>query len=346
MTFAVHTEKLNLISIVAAEHHDEIHDAKVSQRRQQQQQQQQQHPQYSASTNERKHDDIGTVNPHFNVRSFESRMYEMTSLFQLAVPTFIIQLGAIIPGFTVASYIGRKYSTDIVYLDGYTLASLTVNLFTLSLLQGLNTASDTLSPQAYGAGNMKEVGYLAVRGFFASMIVVLPITILLIFYMKPMLLWIGEDSDSVTHACAWFQVYACAIPFNALYQVTTKFLSAQNQMQPLVRCCLLSTCIVLPISLYTMGSSYGYIGTAIAIAIYQVFQSTSLIIYLWILQPHDPSTWPGLCDSIQNAILLKPFLSYMVRRFFRDPNSPIIIDFIYLEDGTPRILLTSLSFFQ
>jgi multidrug resistance protein, MATE family len=318
MTFAVHTEKLNLISIVAAEYHDEVHDAKVLQRQQQQQAaagSNDSMKKNSAITNGTNDDDdvSDAVNPYKNVRSYESRMYEMISLFQLAIPTFIIQLGSIIPGFAIASYVGRKYSNDIVYLDGYTLASLTANLFTLSLLQGLYTASDTLSPQAYGAGNMKEVGYLAVRGFIASMMVVLPITILLIFYMKPLLLWIGEDSESVTHACAWFNIYAFAIPFYALYQVTTKFLSAQNQMQPLVVCCLLSTCVVLPISLYTLGKLYGYIGTAIAIVIYQIFQSISLILYIWIIQPHDTSTWPGLYDGIRNAIMLKPFLSYMVR---------------------------------
>jgi Na+-driven multidrug efflux pump len=253
------------------------------------------------------------VNPHPDVTSLESRWYEMNALFQLTLPTMIIQLGQVIPGFAIASYIGRTYSNDISYLDGYTLASLSVNLFTLSLLLGLYTASDTLSPQAYGAGNMKEVGYLAIRGFLASMMVVLPIIVLLMYYMKPMLLWIGEDRMSVTHACAWFNIYAYSIPFYALYQVTLKFLSAQNQMQPLVICCLISTCLVLPISLYTFGTTYGYIGTAIAMSVYQSFQAILLLLYIYIRQPHDPSTWSGLWDGIQNAMQWKPLIDYMVR---------------------------------
>ena len=332
MAFAVHTEQLNLISIVAEEYHDEVHhDAKALFLLQQQQQQAAGVPtndtvtqknasnhtnglynENSTNTTNNSSSHCILINPYKNTQSYESRIYELISLFQLTLPTFIVQLGSIIPGFVIASYIGRTYSIDIIYLDGYTLASLTANLFTLSLLQGLYTASDTLSPQAYGAGNLKEVGYLAVRGFIASMIVVLPITILLIFYMEPLLLWIGEDRDSVIHACAWFQIYACAIPFYALYQVTTKFLSAQNQMQPPVICCLLSTGIVLPIALYTFGSIYGYLGTAMAMVIYQIFQSISLILYIWIIQPHDPSTWSGWYDGIQNAIVWKPFVSYMV----------------------------------
>ena len=128
-----------------------------------------------------------------------------------------------------------------------------------------------------------------------------------------MLLWIGEDGESVTQACTWFNIYALAIPFYALYQVTMKFLSAQNQMVPLVICSLLSTCMVLPISLSTLGTRYGYVGTAMAMVVYQIFQSVSLILYLWIRQPHDPDTWSGWYDSLQNALLWKPFLTYMVR---------------------------------
>ena len=261
-----------------------------------------------------RNDESPCFNPHKDVTSFESRWYEMNALFQLTIPTLIIQLGQVIPGFTIASYIGRTYSNDISYLDGYTLASLTANLFTLSLLLGIYTASDTLSPQAYGAGNMKEIGYLAIRGFLASMMVLIPIVILLVCYMKPMLLWIGEDRMSVSHACSWFNIYALSIPFYALYQVTLKFLSAQNQMKPMVVCCLISNCVVLPLSLQMYGTMYGYIGTAIAMTVYQSFQAILLILYVWILRPHDPSTWSGLRDGISNATQWKPLIEYMVRR--------------------------------
>jgi multidrug resistance protein, MATE family len=314
MSFAVHTEKLNLISAVASEVNDEIHEAKLQEAQRWKTQTQPTNTVMASSTDDNNNNNDRT-NPHKNVRSIQSRMYELECLLRLAIPTLIIQLGSVLPGFTVASYIGRTFS-NVTYLAGFTLASVTGNLFTLSLLQGLYTASDTLSPQAYGAGNMKEVGYLAIRGFIASMMVVLPITLLLIIYMKPLLLWIGEDTESATHASVWFRIYAFSIPFYALYQVTMKFLSAQNQMQPLVICCLLSSCVVLPLSLYVFGTMYGFIGTAIAIVTYQLFQSVSLIVYVWLFQSHDPLTWPGLQDGIQNAMHWKPFMSYMVCSYF------------------------------
>jgi multidrug resistance protein, MATE family len=302
MSFAVHTEQLNLVSSVAAEERDERNYNIVPSSSSSVMQQQQPPPQSTSTT---------TMPRKFQVGSFQSHTYELTAVMNLAVPTFTIQLGSVMPGFLIASYIGRNFTEE--YLDGFTLASLTMNLFSLSLLQGLYSASDTLSPQAYGAGNSNEVGYLAVRGFMASLMVVVPITILLMFYMRTILVNVGEDSESAAHASQWYQIVALAIPFYSLYQVSMKFLSAQNQMTPLVVCSILSTCIVLPISLWFFGTLYGFVGTAIAMVIFQVFQSMSLLIYLWWFNPHDPSTWPGLQQCFKHAMQWGPFISYMVR---------------------------------
>jgi multidrug resistance protein, MATE family len=263
-----------------------------------------------------------TLNPYKDEASIESRMHEMLLLFRLAIPTFIVQLGSVTPGFLVASYIGRTYPSE-VYLDGYTIASVTTNLCILSLLQGLYSAADTLSPQAYGAGSHNQVGYIAVRGYIASMIVIVPIVLFLLLYMKQMLLWFGQDSVSVSLAYEWFRIYAMALPFYSLYQVTIKFLSAQSQMQPLLHCCILSTCIILPSLLFVFGSMLGFIGTAIALVLYHVFNSMSLIVYLYYYQPHDPLTWPGLHECVQHAIEWKPFISYMVRLYAKNNQSKL-----------------------
>jgi multidrug resistance protein, MATE family len=252
------------------------------------------------------------MNPYKDAASIESRIYEMRLLLRLATPTLMIQLGSVTPSFLVASYIGRTYHSE-VYLDGFTLASVTTNLCILSLLQGLYTAADTLAPQAYGAGSYKQVGYIATRGYIASMIVILPIVLFLLIYMKPMLLRFGQDNRSVSLAYDWFRIYTMALPFYSLYQITMKFLSAQNQMQPLLICCFISTCIILPLLLFAFGSMFGFIGTAIALVLYHCFNSMSLIVYLFYFQPHDPLTWSGLQDCIKNATKWKPFIKYMVR---------------------------------
>jgi len=299
MSFVVHTEELNLVSTVAEAEHDDEETASSN----------------NISTNVlfSHHDESSSSTHHHHV-------HDLRHVFHLALPTMIIQLGSVLPSFLTASYIGRNF--DVIHLDGFMLASLTCNLFTLSLLQGLYSASDTLSPQAYGAGNRQEVGVLAIRGFVGSMLITLPIVMLLAVIMDHMLVGLGEDEDASRQAWHWYQIYVLMLPFYALYQVTWKFLSAQNVMWPLTICVLLSCCIVLPLSLWCLGGAFGYLGTALAIVIYEVFQSLSLLTYLWWFQPHDKSTWPGLKCGLKAALKRKPFVAYMVSLFYHIPFSP------------------------
>jgi len=256
MSFVVHTEDLNLVSAVAEAEHDEEERRIIDGGKgRQQERQQQQGSDWLAA-----HHDYSSMN--ISSSSMPSHAHELRAVVHLLVPTTIIQLGSTFPGFITASYIGRNF-TNIVYLDGFTLAVLTGNLFTLSLCQGLFSASDTLSPQAYGAGNKPEVGLLAIRGFVGSMLVTLPIAAVLGVVMNRVLRAVGEDAEAAELAWHWYQIYALALPFYALYQVTWKFLSAQNVMMPLTVCVMVSCSVVLPLALTTLGSLFGYWGTAV-----------------------------------------------------------------------------------
>jgi MatE len=244
--------------------------------------------------------------------SWASRCRELAAVGSLAWPTVVVQMGTVWPGFWTASYIGRNFAVE--YLDGFTLASLTINLFTLSLLQGLYSASDTLSPQAYGAGNASEVGHLAVRGYLGSLLVTVPSYMLLAHSLKPVLIYLGIDAEASTHASHYYLINGLGLPFNALFQVTWKFLSAQNVMTPLLVCILVSCGLVLPITLWTLGGWYGFAGAAVANVVFQIVLALSLVAYLWLFQPHDPATWPGLRASLVQALRWEPFQTYMVRR--------------------------------
>jgi hypothetical protein len=217
---------------------------------------------------------------------------EVRSFATLAVPTVILQLGFTLSPFLTASYVGRKYGA--VYLSGFTLANLTGNLFTLSLLSGLLSASDTLSPRAFGAGNHKEVGLIAMRGFIGSLCILVPTNLLLVPYLEPLLIHFGQDPEAAVHASQWYQIYVFALPFYALYNVTWKFLSAQNIMNPLLYVCLFTCLIVLPLLLEFFTAAFGFLGSAIAFTLFQASQAILLILYLWWNQPHVAATWPGI----------------------------------------------------
>lgn len=193
-------------------------------------------------------------------------MAELKAILNIALPTLVIQLGFVVPPILTASYVGRFFGP--VYLDGYQMAYLTVNLFTLSLLSGLFSASDTLSPQAFGSGNYREVGVIALRAFIGSLALVLPICSVLVFCMDDLLVAMGEDPEASRHAADWYRVYAIALPFFALYMAIWKFLSAQNVMMPLVVASVFSTGIVLPLAMHVLVYRMGFIGSAVAFATY------------------------------------------------------------------------------
>mmetsp|Transcript_15012 Transcript_15012/g.42402 ORF Transcript_15012/g.42402 Transcript_15012/m.42402 type:complete len:526 (-) Transcript_15012:62-1639(-) len=218
--------------------------------------------------------------------------HELRPFVELAVPTMLLQVGFVVGPFWIASHVGRNFGST--YLSGYALANLTGNLCTLSLLAGLYSASDTLSPQAFGAGNYKEVGLLAMRGFFGSMVILVAVNIVLIPNMQSLLTYIGEDPDAVVYAVQWYRVYAISLPFYSFYNAIWKFLSAQNIMMPLLYACLASCLVVLPLSLEVFTKWFGFIGSAYAFVAMQISQAFLVLVYVWWKQPHVAATWPGL----------------------------------------------------
>ena len=87
---------------------------------------------------------------------------EMKSLLHLALPSVAVQFSMFFLYPQSASIIGRRLGAEA--LGGFSLGSLVGNLTCLSVIVGALTAADTLMPRAYGTGNYKEVGLLAIRG--------------------------------------------------------------------------------------------------------------------------------------------------------------------------------------
>ncbi len=230
---------------------------------------------------------------HDEMNNHDSRKHEAKMLlWDLALPTFVVQIGGVLPNCVCASYVGRSFGPT--YLSGFTLAVLLGNLFQLSLLQGFYTAADTLSPQAYAAGNHVQVGYIAIRGFLASLIlVILPLNAILLFKFTSWMEWIGEDPTVSKVAYEWYSIYVFALPFYALYNVSWKFLSAQAILKPLIHVCAVTCLLVLPLSMHILTHAAGYLGSAYAIVIFQSSQALLLMAYLYCKQPYTPGTWPS-----------------------------------------------------
>lgn len=237
---------------------------------------------------------------------------ELWQLLRLVIPTIVIEVGATMAPALTASYVGRHLGS--VALDGFTLATLTGNLMTMALLWGLYSASDTLSPQAYNAGNYKEVGLIAMRGIYGSILICVPINLILWFVMDNLLVAVaGEDEQVSLLAAQWYRVYIVAMPFFTIYMVMWKFLSAQEVMMPLVFTSLVGTCLILPTCLHFLVPLYGFIGSAYSILVYQMAQAVLLFCYLYFFQPHHTETWPGLSyqTCVRDALDWPAFSLYL-----------------------------------
>lgn len=235
-------------------------------------------------------------------------LHEARLLFNLAASTLVLEIGATFAPALIASRVGTQLGK--VALSALSLSTVVGNMLCASILTGILSASDTLSPQAFGCGNEREVGLIAVRAFFAVMIIVTPIQICTYIGMKPLLTLLGEDESSIELAFQWYSIYLLSVPFYLLYQIIWKFLAAQEIMAPLTWVTAIATFGFLPLTLELCLSTMGFIGSSIANVIYQIVQVTMLIVYLKVAQPYYKKTWPGL-SAWREAISWQPFWSFL-----------------------------------
>jgi len=203
-----------------------------------------------------------------------------------------------------------------VYLSAFTIANLTGNLSTFALLAGLMTASDTLSPQAYGKENYEEVGRIAIRGFCVCINTLVPMNVILFFSLETIMTdYLGQDAEASHHAHQWYQIYCFGLPFAIVFNVIWKFLSAQHILRPLIVVATFSTGIVLPISLTYFIKHMGFLGSAYAYTVYQMVQTILLVLYIYVKHPHDSRTWPvtyhNFLDFFKSSIQINPMKEFL-----------------------------------
>ena len=236
---------------------------------------------------------------------------EVRLFYELAGVSSLMNLGFISSPLLTASYVGRSFAP--VYLSAFTLANLTGNLCTFSLMAGLFSASDTLSPQAFGRGDFQEVGRIAIRGYASAFALLCPINVILFYYLETIMISLGQDAEASVYAGQWYKVFVFQVPFGILFNCLWKFLTAQHIMKPLIVVSVLCTCVLLPLCLEICIEWMGFVGSAVAYVIFQAAQALSLLFYVYWIQPHEARTWPGFSREFVASALewsqMKEFLN-------------------------------------
>lgn len=235
---------------------------------------------------------------------------ETTKLFQIALPTAIIQLALVAIFPMTASIIGRLLDTNS--LAGFSLSTLAMNMTCLSIILGSMTAADTLQPRAMAMGRYKEVGLLSIRGYIiCAMILFVPV-ILLVFKVEDILMFLGQDAVASHLAQEWSRIYSLGIPFVLFFRVSQRFLSAQHVVLPLAVASVVGSFLFHPYSLKFWVAVGGFAGSAFAVVVTQIFTSLITVWYLCWKKPYHAETWPGVNgDTLREALVLQKVARFL-----------------------------------
>ena len=214
---------------------------------------------------------------------------EICCLFHIALPTVAVQFCTFLVFPMTASVIGRNFEPE--YLAGFSLASLSGNITCISIIIGSLSACETLQPRSYGLKKYKEVGLIAVRGFFFCALVLTPPMIILYHYLYHFLIFLGQDPLAASLASSWVKIYLCGIPPVLLFRIIQRFLSCQNIVMP----CAYSAALGLFILPLLLKIFVGFGGSALALISTQWLQLfLTLIILKYSTSSYNKETWPGL----------------------------------------------------
>lgn len=241
-------------------------------------------------TNAKSEEGNGEEKPPDDVGEFRA-MKELGSLLHLSVPSVATQFGMYFLYPQAASIVGRSLGTEA--LAGFSLGSLVGNLTCLSVIVGALTAADTLMPRAFGSGNYREVGLLAIRGIFVCVLLLTPPVIILCTSIDKILIGLGQDPVASTLAAQWIRYYLLGIPPNLAFRVMQRFLVSQHCPWPAVYAGLVPCILVHPFLLNCMVPKWGLEGSAIAVCCTQWITLLLLFLYLRFNPVYHHESWPG-----------------------------------------------------
>ena len=133
----------------------------------------------------------------FDPQSTQPSTNKMLSIFlKIAVPSILTNILAFASVVTNTIFAGTL--EDPINLAVVGLAGTCVSIMVQSVMIGLNSAQETLTSQAFGAGNLQLCGIYLNRGHFIITAFFIPLAILPSFFARRLFLAIGQDPEVAT----------------------------------------------------------------------------------------------------------------------------------------------------
>ena len=205
------------------------------------------------------------------------------------VPMILVQCCILFINVITTMHLGKG---DTAWLAGASLGGLVFNVFGLMLVVAPMTALDTVAPQAWGAGHRAEVGLSTQRAFITAILFLLP-AMALWSYAEDILLALGQPPRASELAASYLQVLLPALPIQAVFESSRRFLYAQSIRWPPLLAAAIGTALH-PLWLTLLVDRIGFTGGPLAILCTHTVFMLLLLSYILLVRPHHPSSWPGV----------------------------------------------------
>ncbi|CEG46864.1 multidrug oligosaccharidyllipid polysaccharide flippase superfamily [Plasmopara halstedii] len=218
---------------------------------------------------------------------------EGQALLRLSFQMLLFAIVEFAPNFlssVLTGHLNAAYSSE--FMAARSLA-LTFNMVTsTTLIAAMSTAMDTLCAQAYGAGQLQELGLFFQTGLLVFCIG-FPLVAFAGFNCVELLEFAGQQQDLARLVQSLVILALPGVPFTAINVLMSKILQGQNRVEPLVAIGLVASILQATLLyIFMFQTPLGITGSAVAISATVVCYAVILSMYMYCSGIFRRE-WPG-----------------------------------------------------
>ena len=183
-------------------------------------------------------------------------------------------------------------------LSAVGLGNATTTMLLSSVVLGANLALDALHSQAYGSGNLELCGVYLNRARFILMAVVIPIGVLLYFFVEEFLVAMGQDPEVIEPTVRFTRVTLPGILFVGLNDAQKKWLILMRIIHvPMIAYGLATILNICLCYLFVFNFELGMMGIAYAMIITYIFTFVLMVVHTSFLKQVEEAVFLPRADT-------------------------------------------------
>ncbi|KAG1703979.1 hypothetical protein DVH05_006985 [Phytophthora capsici] len=244
-------------------------------------------------------DEDATIKPSSRIHSNECQ-----ALLRLSFQMLLFAIVDFAPNFlsgVLTGHLSASHSSE--FMAARSLALIFNMVTSTTLIAAMSAAMDTLCAQAYGAGQLRELGLFFQTGLLVFCIGFPPVA-LASFYCVELLELAGQRRQLAELVHSLVLLALPGVPFAAISALMCKILQGQSRVEPLVGVGLLASVVQATLLyVFMFRTSLGFTGSALAISATLACYTIVLATYLYRSGLYQRE-WPGW--QFSEAVRLMP----------------------------------------